>query len=71
MAQIINIAGAQAIDDPEYRYKMPRIIGKVEGRGNGIKTAIPNMVDVASSLHARRRGDEVLWVRVGCSDDVQ
>merc|ERR1711924_411704 len=50
-AQIINIAGAQAIDDPEYRYKMPRIIGKVEGRGNGIKTAIPNMVDVASSLH--------------------
>ena len=51
MAQIINIAGAQAIDDPEYRYKMPRIIGKVEGRGNGIKTAIPNMVDVASSLH--------------------
>ena len=24
---------------------------KVEGRGNGIKTAIPNMVDVASSLH--------------------
>ena len=51
MAQIINIAGAQAIDDPEYRYKMPRIVGKVEGRGNGIKTAIPNMVDVASSLH--------------------
>ena len=51
MAQIINIAGAQAIDDPENRYKMPRIIGKVEGRGNGIKTAIPNMVDVASSLH--------------------
>ena len=51
MAQIINIAGAQAIDDPEYRYKMPRIIGKVEGRGNGIKTAIPNMVDVPSSLH--------------------
>ena len=51
MAQIINIAGAQAIDDPEYRYKMPRIIGKVEGRGNGIKTAIPNMIDVASSLH--------------------
>mmetsp|Transcript_23805 Transcript_23805/g.73495 ORF Transcript_23805/g.73495 Transcript_23805/m.73495 type:complete len:393 (-) Transcript_23805:88-1266(-) len=51
MAQIINIAGTTPVDDPEYRYKMVRLVGKVEGRGNGIKTAIPNMVDVAASLH--------------------
>jgi len=51
MASVINIQGTTAVDDPEYRYKMPSIIGKVEGRGNGIKTAIPNMTQVALSLH--------------------
>ena len=42
--------GLTPVEDPEYRYKMPRIIGKVEGRGNGIKTAIPNMAQLAQSL---------------------
>jgi translation initiation factor 5 len=48
---IINIAGLTPVDDPEYRYKMPAVYGKIEGSGNGIKTAIPNISDVASSLH--------------------
>lgn len=49
--QIINIAGTTPVDDPEYRYKMPAVFGKIEGSGNGIKTAIPNITDVALSLH--------------------
>jgi translation initiation factor 5 len=49
--QIINIAGTTAVDDPEYRYKMPAVFGKIEGSGNGIKTVIPNISDVGNSLH--------------------
>lgn len=48
---IINIAGTTPVDDPEYRYKMPAVYGKIEGSGNGIKTAIPNISEVATSLH--------------------
>lgn len=49
--QIINLAGTAPIDDPEYRYKMPVVYGKIEGRGNGIKTVIPNISDVGTALH--------------------
>ena len=38
------------IEDPSYRYKMPALRIKVEGRGNGIRTNIPNIADVARSL---------------------
>ncbi|CAH1764152.1 15842_t:CDS:2 [Entrophospora sp. SA101] len=44
----LNIGGNQS--DRFYRYKMPKLISKVEGKGNGIKTVVPNMSDIARSL---------------------
>jgi translation initiation factor 5 len=48
MAQTINIR--RDVSDPFYRYKMERIQSKIEGKGNGIKTVIPNLASVAQSL---------------------
>jgi len=40
----------RSVQDAFYRYKMPRVQAKVEGKGNGIKTVLVNMVEVARSL---------------------
>ena len=38
------------ISDPFYRYKMERLLSKIEGKGNGIKTVIVNLSNVADQL---------------------
>jgi translation initiation factor 5 len=47
MSELINIG---EVKDEHYRYKMPKPILKVEGKGNGIKTVIPNMLDISKAL---------------------
>ncbi|GFH23210.1 W2 domain-containing protein, partial [Haematococcus lacustris] len=58
----INI-GASNADDAFYRYKMPKLISKVEGRGNGIKTNVVNNVEVAKALE---RAPEYVLKYFGC-----
>lgn len=48
MAGVVNIR--RDVDDKFYRYRMPILLTKIEGKGNGIKTVIPNMADVARAL---------------------
>ncbi|KAJ1941584.1 eukaryotic translation initiation factor 5, partial [Linderina pennispora] len=38
------------VKDSFYRYKMPKLQGKIEGKGNGIKTVLPNIAEVARAL---------------------
>ena len=38
-------------NDIFYRYKMPKLIAKVEGTGNGIKTVLVNMTAIAKALN--------------------
>lgn len=48
MSGMINIR--RDVQDSFYRYKMPRLQSKIEGKGNGIKTVVPNMSDIAKAL---------------------
>lgn len=41
------------VEDTFYRYKMPKLTAKVEGKGNGIKTVIVNVSDIAKALYRK------------------
>ncbi|KAK4624058.1 Eukaryotic translation initiation factor 5 [Fulvia fulva] len=45
-----NVNIRRDVQDPFYRYKMERIQSKVEGKGNGIKTVVVNLANVAYQL---------------------
>jgi len=45
---LVNIP--RDVEDSFYRYKMPVLKAKVEGKGNGIKTVIENMAEIAKAL---------------------
>ena len=66
MSGIVNIAGTSPIDDPDYRYKMPRIMVKVEGRGNGIKTVVVNMKEVRGDGPSSSVKATFLWTPSVC-----
>ena len=38
------------VNDPNYRYRMPKMQLKIESKGNGIKTNIINLADVAKHV---------------------
>jgi translation initiation factor 5 len=38
------------VNDPKYRYRMPKMQLKIESKGNGIKTNIVNLGEVAKHL---------------------
>jgi len=50
MGRQLNISTQDARSDTSYRYKMDPLQTKVEGRGNGIKTVLLNVAQVASDM---------------------
>lgn len=62
----INIGGDPS--DPTFRYKMPPLQTKTEGKGNGIKTILLNLSDVAKSLFTSPDYiAKFLSIELGCS----
>lgn len=47
---MLNISGTREVVDPTYRYRMPRMVTRTEGSGNGIKTCIVNMKEISEAL---------------------
>jgi translation initiation factor 5 len=38
-------------NDPFYRYKLPPLIAKLEGKGNGMKTVLVNIEDISKLIN--------------------
>ena len=67
MTTLINICGAKDVDDPNYRYQMPKLTVKLEGRGNGSKTCLPNLPQLAQALHrSKEELHKGLGIEIGC-----
>jgi len=49
--KLVNIGGKEG--DENHRYKMPALQTKIEGRGNGIKTVLVNIVEVCKPLRTQ------------------
>lgn len=66
MASFINIGGDK--NDLSFRYKMPVLQIKTEGRGNGIKTLILNLYDISKSLYTKPEYIAKFFsIEIGCS----
>lgn len=48
---LVNITGTRVVEDPTYRYKMPKLAARTEGRGNGIHTLIVNIARIADAIN--------------------
>lgn len=59
---MLNI-GAENAGDAFHRYRMPALVTRIEGRGNGIKTNVVNNVDIAKALE---RPPEYVLKFYGC-----
>ena len=51
MSNTVLPVDPEKADDAFYRYKMPAIMTKIEGNGNGIKTVFPNLPEIAMKLN--------------------
>lgn len=48
MSKLVPIP--RTVEDPAYRYRMPLLQTKVEGKGINVRTVLPNLIDVAKAL---------------------
>lgn len=53
MSPTMSLNVNREVEDTFYRYKMPKLSAKVEGKGNGIKTVIVNVSDIAKALNRK------------------
>lgn len=50
MASVVQVSIPRSVNDPAYRYRMPVLVQKIEGRGINTHTTLVNLKDVAKSL---------------------